>query len=348
MARLPTPGADDGTWGDILNDFLDVAHAADGSLDSNVVDTAQIQNGAVTNAKLDTATQTQLAQGAAAYQKPAGGIPKTDLTSSVQTSLDTADSAVQSVNSKTGASITLTASDIGTVAAKQQATAPSSPATNDLWYDSTNDVWKRWSGSTWVNAGVNTYQPLNMEGLIASRPAASSVPAKSVYFATDDTGGTLYRSDGSAWLQLSPAVNAPSGQFLAGASLTSSLTNLNSTTAADLTGLQINFNLTSPRWVIAKIVLPLITCSAGSGFIIIFLETGANKEIQRTVIPVSSTGPTSVGAGSVELLFAASTGSTTLKARYVVSAGVTVTINATTTSGDGGGSYGPGIFAVTA
>lgn len=32
MSRLPTPGADDGTWGDVLNDFLSVSHNTDGSL----------------------------------------------------------------------------------------------------------------------------------------------------------------------------------------------------------------------------------------------------------------------------------------------------------------------------
>lgn len=31
MSRLPTPGGDDGTWGDILNDFLKVEHNTDGS-----------------------------------------------------------------------------------------------------------------------------------------------------------------------------------------------------------------------------------------------------------------------------------------------------------------------------
>jgi hypothetical protein len=40
MARLPTPGGDDGAWGDILNDFLDVAHNPDGTLTSNAVDDA--------------------------------------------------------------------------------------------------------------------------------------------------------------------------------------------------------------------------------------------------------------------------------------------------------------------
>lgn len=32
MARLPTPGSDDGAWGDILNAFLQVEHNSDGSL----------------------------------------------------------------------------------------------------------------------------------------------------------------------------------------------------------------------------------------------------------------------------------------------------------------------------
>ena len=34
MSRLPTPGADGGTWGTILNDFLSVEHNADGTLKS--------------------------------------------------------------------------------------------------------------------------------------------------------------------------------------------------------------------------------------------------------------------------------------------------------------------------
>ncbi len=35
MARLPIPGGDDGTWGDILNSFLVVSHNTDGTLKSN-------------------------------------------------------------------------------------------------------------------------------------------------------------------------------------------------------------------------------------------------------------------------------------------------------------------------
>lgn len=39
MARLPTPGSDNGTWGDILNNFLLVEHAANGKLKNNFIKT---------------------------------------------------------------------------------------------------------------------------------------------------------------------------------------------------------------------------------------------------------------------------------------------------------------------
>jgi hypothetical protein len=40
MAQLPTPGGDNGTWGTILNEFLLVSHAADGTLQSGALSTA--------------------------------------------------------------------------------------------------------------------------------------------------------------------------------------------------------------------------------------------------------------------------------------------------------------------
>jgi hypothetical protein len=86
--RLPIPGSDDGTWGDILNSYLAVSHNTDGTLANNTVGTSQLQNNAVTNAQLDSSTQSQLSAAA---------------------------SAVQSVNSKTGASVTLAANDVGAV-----------------------------------------------------------------------------------------------------------------------------------------------------------------------------------------------------------------------------------------
>lgn len=49
MARLPVPGQDSNTWGTILNEFLDVSHNADGTLDSTAVTNA----GAITQTTAD-------------------------------------------------------------------------------------------------------------------------------------------------------------------------------------------------------------------------------------------------------------------------------------------------------
>lgn len=63
MSRLPTPGSDNGTWGDILNDFLLQSHTSGGTLKPDSVGAAQIQDNAVTAATIadGTITETQLA-----------------------------------------------------------------------------------------------------------------------------------------------------------------------------------------------------------------------------------------------------------------------------------------------
>lgn len=73
MARLPQPGADNGTWGDILNDFLLQTHTTDGVL------------------------------------KP-GSVSQSQLDSSVQAKLDAG--GVSSVNGQTGV-VTVTQADVG-------------------------------------------------------------------------------------------------------------------------------------------------------------------------------------------------------------------------------------------
>ena len=54
MARLPVPGADAGTWGDVLNGFLAIAHNPDGTLKSSAVNTT------INNASSSTAGVVQL------------------------------------------------------------------------------------------------------------------------------------------------------------------------------------------------------------------------------------------------------------------------------------------------
>ena len=37
MSRLPVPGSDDNTWGEILNDFLEVSHSSDGTIKTDAI-----------------------------------------------------------------------------------------------------------------------------------------------------------------------------------------------------------------------------------------------------------------------------------------------------------------------
>lgn len=46
MARLPIPGADNGLWGDVLNDFLLVTHQDNGSLKNGIISNSNISSSA--------------------------------------------------------------------------------------------------------------------------------------------------------------------------------------------------------------------------------------------------------------------------------------------------------------
>ena len=58
--RLPIPGQDNNTWGDILNNYLLVAHSDTGELRVNSVGVSQIQNSSITESKLHPDVVTQL------------------------------------------------------------------------------------------------------------------------------------------------------------------------------------------------------------------------------------------------------------------------------------------------
>lgn len=63
MARLPQPGGDNGTWGDVLNDYLSQTHKTDGSLKDNIVTNSAIAPNAVTATEIapNTITATEVA-----------------------------------------------------------------------------------------------------------------------------------------------------------------------------------------------------------------------------------------------------------------------------------------------
>lgn len=53
MPRLPVPGSDNGTWGDVLNDYLAVAHDTTGNLKPNAVSSSVLQDDSISEAKLN-------------------------------------------------------------------------------------------------------------------------------------------------------------------------------------------------------------------------------------------------------------------------------------------------------
>lgn len=85
MARLPQPGSDNGTWGDILNEYLSQTLKSDGSLRDNSVTNSAIAPHAVTAAEIasDTVTAAQIQDGT---------ITEAQLDASVQNKLNTAGS----------------------------------------------------------------------------------------------------------------------------------------------------------------------------------------------------------------------------------------------------------------
>ena len=70
MARLPIPGSDQGSWGQILNDYLSQSHNTDGTIKPGVVSEASLD--VATAAKLNSVAGPQGATGATGAQGPAG------------------------------------------------------------------------------------------------------------------------------------------------------------------------------------------------------------------------------------------------------------------------------------
>lgn len=104
MARLPVPGGDVGNWGTILNDFLGQAHASDGALKAGAVGATQLQDDAITEAKLAPAVQSKintdpvvggdLSGTASNAQIVAGAVATTELAASAVTTAKIADQNV--------------------------------------------------------------------------------------------------------------------------------------------------------------------------------------------------------------------------------------------------------------
>lgn len=59
MARLPQVGGDAGNWGEILNEYLAVAHKADGTIADDSVGTSQLKSNSISNSAIISGTITE-------------------------------------------------------------------------------------------------------------------------------------------------------------------------------------------------------------------------------------------------------------------------------------------------
>ena len=193
MARLPQPGADSGTWGDILNEYLSTAHKADGSLKdgvvgatalaTNAVTVASIADGTITEAKLATAVQTKLnaasttdptlggdlAGTASNAQIAAGVVTATEMATNAVTTVKIADGAVTStkldtatsalIASKADQSTTYTKTETDSLLASKSSTSHSHALDNlsDVTAaGATNGQSLVYNAGTWGPADVGT------------------------------------------------------------------------------------------------------------------------------------------------------------------------------------------------
>ncbi|GEM_PF-2555959 len=197
MSRLPIPGQDSGTWGDILNDYLSQSLKPDGTLQDNSVTSNAVAPNSITNAQIasDAVNAASIADGSITNSLIADGtIQEVKLSSTVQTKLNQT-APVTSVNTKTGA-VTLDKADIGLGNVDDTSDATKNAATATL------------TNKTLTNPQINKISDTNGNTSIQLNATASAV--NYLYVVNSATGNSIsFRANGTD-------TNIPIGMFSKG------------------------------------------------------------------------------------------------------------------------------------
>ncbi|MFZ1302018.1 MAG: hypothetical protein WAQ27_05615 [Candidatus Microsaccharimonas sp.] len=155
MARLPQPGADAGEWGSILNEYLAQTLGTDGTLKANSIQASAIQDGAISEAKLDAALQTKVNSSGGG----GGSVTSTDITDSTATGRSVLTAAdATAARTAIGAGTSNLAIGTTSTTAKAGNYAPTKADVGLANVDNTSDAGKPVSTATQtaLNAKANT------------------------------------------------------------------------------------------------------------------------------------------------------------------------------------------------
>ena len=157
----------------------------------NKADTA-LQTAPVTSVNSKTGAVTLNAADVGAYEKPSGGIPKNDLSSAVQTSLDKADTALQtapvtSVNSKTGA-VSLNASDVNALPDSTTFVSTVNGQSGDVIVNVPTKTSDLTNDSGFLTSAVTTFN--GQSGAVTYTAPVTSVDGKTGAVTVMPSGGT--------------------------------------------------------------------------------------------------------------------------------------------------------------
>lgn len=164
------------------------------------------------------------------------------------------------------------------------------------------------------------------EGLLADIPAASTMPG-GFYFATDEDGGTLYRSNGSDWSQVAPGVDVPAGTEIFHASIAANVGPFTAGSTYDVTGLSGTIPAGLNRPMMAMLYMSHMQFSDSGATANVFICESDNTAVDGSGgYPTVATTATGQSRGVVNYARIASGFSGTIKARINPVGSGTVTV----------------------